>query len=182
MMLTLLASLLGVGGLAGLALRFLGVAGVKKAAAKVPPKVWLFLAIAISLGLAVWWIDRRGYQRAQEQAEHQRLERAEITAAVVRAIDARLDRRLETISAKLAGQLQTIDVEGKTIVQPMLTRELLRDRSLSDPSRCLSPGLLNAVNAARGFLDSEQLVGGAAAGANPRSADPARVPAAGSRR
>jgi hypothetical protein len=49
---------------------------VKKAAGKIPPKVWLFLAIAIALGLAVWFIDRRGYQRAKEQERAHTLERA----------------------------------------------------------------------------------------------------------
>jgi hypothetical protein len=139
------------------------------------------LLIAIALGVAVVWIDQRGYERAKDQEHARDLERAAITADVVRAIDGKLDQRLANVSAALAGQLQTIDTEGKTIVQPILTRELLRDPGLADPDRCLSPGLLNAVNAARGFPIDGQLGGATAPGADPRSGDPARVPAVGAR-
>jgi hypothetical protein len=175
-MITLIASLLGVGGVAGAVLRIFGFAGVKKAAHKIPPKVWLFLAIAIALGLAVWFIDHRGYQRAQEEERLRIAERQELTRAIVQEIDGRLDRRLLELATQTAGQIQTIDTEGKTVVQPIITREILRDRSLADPSRCLSPGLLAAVNAARGYLLDERLAG------TPGSANPASVPAAGKSR
>lgn len=176
-MIALIASVLGVGGVAGLALRFFGVAGVKKAAGKIPPKVWLFIAIAIALALAVWFIDRRGYQRAEEQERLHKLERQEITRAVVAAIGDELDRKLAAAATATNGKIQTIDTEGKTVVQPIITREILRDSSLSDPNRCLSPGLLAAVNAARGYLLDERLAGAAS-----RPANPASVPAAGARR
>lgn len=181
-MIALLLSLLGGGGVVGLVLHFVGLAGVKKAAGRIPPKVWQFLAIAVAIGFAVWFLEHRGEERAKAAAERQRLERAEITNAVVRAVDDRLDHRLGNVSRELAGKLLTIDTEGKTIVQPMLTREILRDRGLSDPGRCLSPGLLDAVNAARGFLDSERLAGGTETGADPRPADPRAVPAGKPRR
>jgi hypothetical protein len=140
-------------------------------------KFGLPLLILIALGLAVVAIDQRGYNRAKEQDRKADLERQLITADVVRSIDATLDDRLRTVSAKLAGKIQTIDTEGKTVVQPILTRELVRDPSLADPSRCLSPGLLNAVNAARGFPADGQGAGGPAALADPRSGYPRGVPA-----
>lgn len=171
-MIALIASVLGVGGVAGLALRFFGVAGVKKAAGKIPPKVWLFLAIAAALALAVWFIDRRGYQRAKEQDHLRQLEQQEITRAVVQAIDADLDRKLAAVSAETNKKIETIDTEGTTVVQPTITREILRDRTLTDPNRCLSPGLLEAINAARGYLD-EHLAG------DPGSANPAPVSGSG---
>jgi hypothetical protein len=149
------------------------VTNAKGDLAKIPPKVWLFLAIAIAIAIAVWFIDRRGYQRAEEQERLHKLERQELTRSIVSAIDGELDQRLATITAAAAGKIQTIDTEGKTVVQPIITREILRDRTLTDPGRCLSPGLLAAVNAARGYLIDERLAGGDAA---PRSASAPGVP------
>lgn len=173
-MIALIGSLLGIGGVAGVVLRIFGIGGVKKAAGKIPPKVWLFIVIVIALGLAVWFIDQRGFNRAKEQDHLRQLERQEITREVVAAIVGALDKKLEQIAGETNGKIQTIDTEGTTLVQPIITREILRDRSLSDANRCLSPGLLEAVNAARGYLLDERLAGAAA-----RSANPASVPAGG---
>jgi hypothetical protein len=139
-------------------------------------KNWLPILIVFLIVGGGIYLDRRGYNRAKEQDEKRRLERQELTRAVVAAIDVELDHRLATIAAATAGKIQTIDTEGKTVVQPIITREILRDRNLADPSRCLSPGLLEAVNAARGYLD-DRLAGGSDA----RSANPASVPGSGSR-
>jgi hypothetical protein len=172
-MIALLAGLLGVGGIAGIVLRLFGFGAVKKAASKIPPQVWLFGAIAIAIGLAAWFLDHRGYERAKEQDRLHELERQELARAIVGAIDKQLDTKLAAIGADTNGKIQTIDTEGRTFVQPIITREILRDRNLADPNRCLSPGLLSAINAARGYLD-EHL-----AGAEDGPASPPGVPAAG---
>jgi hypothetical protein len=114
------------------------------------------LLIAAAIGIAILIIDRRGYQRAEEQERLHKLERQELTRAIVQAIDGELDQRLAAIAARTSGKIQTIDTEGKTVVQPIITREILRDRTLTDPNRCLSPGLLEAINAARGYLLDER--------------------------
>lgn len=131
------------------------------------------LIVAIMIGLAVVAIDHRGYQRAKEEERLRELERDQITTAIVSAIDAKLDARLAAIGRQLAGKIDTIDTEGKTSAQ-IITRELIRDPGLADPGRCLSPGLLEAVNAARGYP-------GTAAGAEAGSRGAQRVSGSGAR-
>lgn len=130
---------------------------------------WLQLVILAALIGAVLFIDHRGYARAQAEDKARELERAELTAAAVGAIDKELDQRLAKISADLGGRIDTIDKEGKTIVQPIITSELVRDPRLARPDSCLSPGLLAAVNAARGNPAGEL-------GRASRPGDPQTVP------
>jgi hypothetical protein len=129
------------------------------------------LVILIALGLAVVLIDQRGFNRAKRQDEELELQRQLITVAVVAKIDADLDHRLGAIAGKLGVKIDTIDKEGKTIVQPIITRELERDPRLAAPDSCLSPGLLDAVNAARGYSTGADLgeAGSAGAGTVPGS-------------
>jgi hypothetical protein len=124
------------------------------------------LLIMIAIGLAVVTIDQRGFNRAKEQDRKAELERQLITAAVVQSIDGQLDKRLGTIAARLGVKIDTIDREGKTVVHPIIMRELARDPHLAAPDSCLSPGLLAAVNAARGYPAGPEL--GQAGSANPR--------------
>jgi hypothetical protein len=138
-------------------------------------KNWLPIVILVAIVAGLWFVDHRGFERAKAEDKARQLERQEITRAVVSAIDGELDRKLATIADQTHAKIQTIDTEGKTVVQPIIEREILRDRGLSDPNRCLSPGLLAAINAARGYLD-EQL-----AGAEAGSGNAATVPAAGAR-
>lgn len=130
------------------------------------------LLILIALAAGVLFIDQRGFNRAKEQDHNRELERQLITAAVVAKIDADLDQRLGTIAGKLGVKIDTIDKEGKTVVQPIITRELLRDPRLAAPGSCLSPGLLDAINAARGYPAGADLgqAGSAGAGTVPGSA------------
>jgi hypothetical protein len=127
------------------------------------------ILILIAIALAVVTIDQRGFNRAKEQDRKLELERQQITQAVVASIDGELDRRLGKIAGELGGKIETLDREGKTVVQPIITRELERDPRLADPHSCLSPGLLEAVNAARGYPAGADL-------GQARSGNPAPVP------
>jgi hypothetical protein len=137
-------------------------------------KFGLPLLILAAIAIAVVAIDQRGFNRAKEQDHARELERAAIIAAVVGQIDEQLDRRLAATAATLRGKLDTIDKE-RTIVQPIIARELARDPRLSDPNSCLSPGLLEAVNRARGHS------AGAGVG-EAGSTDAASLPGSGARR
>jgi hypothetical protein len=117
---------------------------------RVPLQVWLALAIVAALVGGLFLIDQRGYRRAKDQEERARLERAIGNMWLVAQIEQTLAARLAAIDTQLAGTLQAIDTEGRTLVQPIIQRELARDPSLADAGRCLSPGLLEAVNRARG--------------------------------
>jgi hypothetical protein len=114
------------------------------------------LAIAILIGLAVVVIDQRGFNRAKAQDQARENERALIIMAVVGAIDGKLDQRLAKISADVGRKLETIDKEGKT-VEPLIRSELARNPRLADPGSCLTPGLLEAVNRARGYPAGAEL-------------------------
>lgn len=132
---------------------------------------WEVIAIAALLIGGGLYLDHRGYQRAIAADAARTAERQEITRAVVAAIDGDLDRKLAATAAATSTKIQTIDTEGRTVVQPIITRELVRDPGLAAPGSCLTPGLLDAVNAARGYLD-DRLAGAA----EPGSANPATVP------
>jgi hypothetical protein len=143
-----------------------------KAAASWLGRNWLPIVILVAIVAGLWFVDHRGFARAKAQDEARLNERRLITAAVVRAIDGELDRQLATIASSSSGKIQTIETEGKTVVQPIIMRELARDPSLARPGSCLTPSLLTAVNAARGYRDDEP----AGAGADARPAAPASVP------
>lgn len=134
-------------------------------------KYWeILLVLAVLVG-GGWYLDHRGAERQADADKLRQLEQQQITAAVVSQIDGKLGGQLSAIATSTDGKIQTIDTGEKTVVQPIITREILRDHSLTDPTKCLSPGLLGAVNAARGYLD-EHL-----AGADTGSGNPAPVPA-----
>lgn len=124
--------------------------------------VWLIrylphIGIALALLAAILFIDHRGYKRAQaDEAARE----ARITAVITKAV--------EDIDAKTAGRIAAIDKTQRTIVQPILTREILSDPRFSDPAAGISPDMLRAINRAR--------AASAAAGANQGtlSAAPAR--------
>lgn len=132
------------------------------------------LLFLIAIALAVVVIDQRGFHRAEAEAKARENERALIVAAIVGRIDQQLDERLGKIAGDLRGKLDTIDKE-RTVVQPIIERELALNPRLRDPDSCLSPGLLEAVNRARGHS------AGASVG-EAGSTDAASVPGSGSRR
>lgn len=132
-------------------------------------KYGLQLGILIAVLAAAWFLDHRGYQRAQAESHARELERAAITAAAVAAIDQQLDGKLRAIADRLDVRLDTLDREGTTVVQPIITRELERDPRLAAPGSCLTPELLKAVNAARGYPAGEL-------GRDAGSADPQSLP------
>lgn len=137
-------------------------------------KNWLPIVILLAVVGGGWFLDHRGYERAKDQDRLHELERNQLATAIAGAIDKQLEQRLGKISADVSGKLQSIDTEGKTVVQPIFTRELIRDPGLADPRRCLTPGLLDGINAARGYPAG---VGSGQAG----PANPASVPGSGAR-
>jgi len=96
------------------------------------------IAIALAIIGAIFFIDHRGYQRAQ--ADQAKLE-ARIAAKITDAVDA--------IDKKTAVRIADIDTTQRTIVQPVLTREILANPRLSDPDAGITPAMRDAINAAR---------------------------------
>jgi hypothetical protein len=121
-------------------------------------KYGLQLAILAAIVGGLWYVDHRGFERAKAEDLARANERALITQAVVSKVDGDLAGKLNAIGGQLGIKIDTLDREGKTVVQPIITRELAADPRLAAPGSCLTPGLLDAINAARGYPAGE-LVG-----------------------
>ena len=95
------------------------------------------IAIALAVIGAVWFLDRQGYQRATR-------DRAASDAALVAKITAKMGE----IDARNAERLANIDTTERTIVQPIITRELTREARYSDARCAVTSGVRSALDAA----------------------------------
>ena len=105
------------------------------------------VVLGLILG-AVWFIDHRGYQRAERDAE---AERAEIAALIEEAVSGIEDRVVDKINERAVEVVETerrIETIDRTTIQPVIERELRDAPHLSDPARGYGLGLRDAVNAA----------------------------------
>jgi len=96
------------------------------------------IAVALAVIGALLFVDHRGYARAQD--DQKKLEQR-ITAKISDAVDA--------IDKKTATRIADIDTTQRTIVQPVLTREIIANPRLSDPALGITPAMRDAINAAR---------------------------------
>lgn len=98
---------------------------------------------ALALVGAVLYIDHQGYVRAQtEQAVLERKISDKIGEAVV-AIDAQTQARLSGIRST-----------DRTVLQPIITKELASAPRYSDPACALTPGVFDALQRARALSAS----------------------------
>jgi len=113
-------------------------------------RYWPQLGILAALVLGLWYVDHRGYQRAKghyEAAEAKAQARAE---ALARRLEQVMTAKLAELDTRTAERLSQIDVEERTIVQPVITREIRNDPRLSNPAAGISNGVRDALNSARG--------------------------------
>jgi hypothetical protein len=113
------------------------------------------LPLLLILG-ALWFIDHRGYQRAEDKYK---LEKAEADARALEAnrLAEQRSRKLEQVmqgvvtevDEKLGVRLTSLDVLKQTIIQPTLTKEILSDPRYSNPDAGISVGMLDTLNTAR---------------------------------
>lgn len=115
-----------------------------------------YVGFALALGLAVWYIDHRGYERAQAEAERDKLEesltRAEaeqLLAQQIRVWEEKLDEKLAESDARLAQRIGQIETVNRTIIQPTLEREIRSETRFSDPALGITDGMLRVLNQAR---------------------------------
>lgn len=107
-----------------------------------------YVAGVAAILLALWWIDRSGYQRAQADQEA----RANFEYAVQARMLVRVERNLAQTIAAIDGTVaeQIAGIEAVQIqLQPIIEREIIREKRLTDPAAGLTPGLLDAINRAR---------------------------------
>lgn len=114
-------------------------------------------AVAL-VGGAVWYIDHRGYERAEHQAEQREKERQlqlAATAILIRDQAAQTRQEMQQLITdsdnRLSATLRNLDTENTTIVQPTLVKEIRSDPRFTDPSAGITDGMLRAINTARGI-------------------------------
>lgn len=123
---------------------------------KVAPFVAGFLLIMGGL----WYVDHRGYQRAENEAQ-QRETKRQLDLQIFNAMLAQQTKDLEESmqsaimdsDGRVVGALQSLDVTNKTVIQPTLTREIQRETRFTDPATGISDGMLRELNRARGFSE-----------------------------
>lgn len=105
------------------------------------------IVVALIVG-AIWWIDHRGYQRAQKDAEFERA----VTALLIERRAAKIEGNLvNAIAARdgvLVDRLGSIEREDRTVIQPIIREELRNAPHLSDPAAGYGERLRDAINAA----------------------------------
>lgn len=129
-MIAFIGSLLGVGGIAGVALHFFGFAGLKKAAGQLPAKDWLIIGIALALGAAFFAhqhyahaaiaaAEQRGYDRAiadvkaqQKRVDARARERKARIEAAATNITQKTEVHLEKTVTDIAGDARALRVRG----------------------------------------------------------------------
>lgn len=115
-----------------------------------------YVGAVVLVGGAVWYIDHRGYERAEEYAkteklrdEKARLEQRSELVEQVGNVQAGLQDTVIQIDSRVGARLGRLDVEERTIVQPTIVKEIQREKRLSDPAAGITDGLRDAINTAR---------------------------------
>lgn len=105
------------------------------------------LGVSAILG-ALWWLDHRGYVRGQDDAARERLITAIMLTRSARQTEQLLGEQINAFGARYEEGRSVIQTT-RTIIQPTVTKEIIREPRLSDPAAGLTDGLLHEVNRAR---------------------------------
>lgn len=115
-------------------------------------------AAALAILAAVWYIDHRGYKRAEAQATLEKslartakLEADQRQVALTQQFETKLRDMAAAFDRRLGQQLADLDVQNRTIIQPTLIKEIQNDPRQSDPNDGITDGMLRVVNQARAF-------------------------------
>jgi hypothetical protein len=110
------------------------------------------VAIAAALGVGLWYLDHRGYQRAKADAETRLKANAIAVAKLLRKSEARMAANMAATDADTAARVDRIETVNRTIIQPTLTKEFTREIRFSDPAAGINDGLRAAINTAIGLI------------------------------
>jgi len=121
-------------------------------------KVAPYIGGVLLLGAAVWFLDNRGYERAEAEAAardtERKLQLAAFNILMAQKVDGLEDSMQTSINesdARVMGQMDRIGVVNRTIIQPTLVKEIQSEPRFSDPAAGITDGMLNELNRARGF-------------------------------
>jgi hypothetical protein len=101
-------------------------------------RAWPYLACVALVLAGVAYIDHRGYERAQADEAKREAAFAKVVADAVADID-----------RKTAERIASIDTTQRTVVQPIIAKEIAGDPRYSDPACSLTDGMRDAINRAR---------------------------------
>lgn len=106
---------------------------------------WLHIAIGLGLAFVVYQIDQNGYERAESkwQAREQRI------LDEIKDMEKRLAEQMDELDRDTAERIGKIDSTERTIVAPIITKEIQSDPRFSDPAQGITPAMRDAINAAR---------------------------------
>lgn len=115
-----------------------------------------YAAAAVALGGAVWYIDHRGFERAEAEAtardNAERLQEQRLVI-LIGTLTSQSEQRLQTLlnnqNTQLTQALGQIETTSRTVVQPTLVREIASDPRFSDVDRGITDGMLGAINTSR---------------------------------
>lgn len=123
-------------------------------------KIAPYVGAVLLVGGAVWYIDHKGYQRAEQEAEARETERELIQsemslefAEMLREQESRMTTLVNEADQRLLTAFNNIDHTDKTIIQPTLVREIQRETRFSDPAAGISDGMRGAINTARSLSE-----------------------------
>lgn len=115
-------------------------------------------AAALALGGAVWYIDHRGYERAETEAtardSQRKLDLAEFEKAVAQEVDGletSMQVAINDSDSRVVSHLNSLEIVNRTVIQPTLTREIQRETRLSDPAAGITDIMRQELNRARSF-------------------------------
>ncbi len=117
-------------------------------------RYWPHLLIIITIGLGVWFLDHRGYERAKQEQALEEARAAAQASELRRQIEQALNERLNRIDHALAERIDAIDRRHRTHLTPIIEREIRNDPRLTDPAAGLSDSVRSALNTARRGDDS----------------------------
>lgn len=107
-----------------------------------------FVALAALLMGAVWFLDHRGYERAERDAERRWQEQIAIAAADTRRREREITSAVNTIDKNTGERLKNLQVKRQTIVQN-ITQELANDPRFYSREFSLSERVQHYINSAR---------------------------------
>ena len=123
-------------------------------------KLLPYAGAVLLVGGAVWYIDHRGYERAEAEATARETERQLLQAQLeikfqkmVNDSETRMAAKIIESDQRITEQLGNIDQVNRTVVQPTLIREIQSEARFSDPNAGISDGMRSAINTARGLSE-----------------------------
>lgn len=105
------------------------------------------VVLALVAGFLLW-LDHSAYQRAMDDRD---VRDAKMAAKITEAVGGLEDDLADKLADRVIDQLETVDrieTVDRTVIQPIIERELRNAPDLSDPDNGYGLGLRDAVNQA----------------------------------